>query len=459
MKERTKKLKKLSKSAVVLAAAIAMSATTAMAATPGWSGTDKNGNTIANTDAELGKDIVIGKSLKMPLNWTPTSLNITFDVTPKGFSTDNTSYTTVDGLTFGDKDDNKIELTLNDFTAAKQDEKTQVKYWGAQTEDLVDLIEYNNKEGLEAIAEIAKEKQSTGTVKFTVTEEGFTYSDNTKTTSIASEASYDLVFWIDYVANSDGTGSYKVTSITDTKTKSDNGEDTNQKVDPTPDSTDVTETTYENSKIVPKENTDLSYDLSGMLFNNDITKSDEPNIPDTPTPDDYAFALTKTNVNGDKNQEFEFTVNLTAPDLGGVAADKTITAKVYDANNNEVTDKATTLTYGTDKTIKLKGGEKVVFGQMYNSTLVTINETGTPSYTPSVSGSLGTKNAAMGEALSVSGVTKLKTDTVKYTNTYSSITPTGIIMNNLPFFMMILIGAAAVVAGFAFQARRRVADK
>ena len=208
--------------------------------------------------------------------------------------------------------------------------------------------------------------------------------------------------------------------------------------------------------------TDLSYDLSGMLFNNDITKSDEPENPDTPTTEDNAFKLTKTNVDGDQDQEFKFTVDLTAPDLAGVDKTKTITVKVYDANGKVVADKGTTFTYGGTNTISLKGGETAVFGQMYNSTKIKVTEEGTPSYLPSYAGTYGDstkKTVSAGASLDVTGITEAKTDHVDYTNTYQSITPTGIIMNNLPFFMMIMLGAVAVVAAFVFQARRRVTRK
>ena len=197
-----------------------------------------------------------------------------------------------------------------------------------------------------------------------------------------------------------------------------------------------------------------------MLFNNDITKNDVPDVPDTPTPDDFAFKLAKVVTNdGDVNQKFNFTVKMTAPDLGGVDANKTVTVNVYNKNDKTKVLSTKTFTYGgTENTIELKADEVAVFSHMYNSTKVEVTEAGTPSYTATVSGSFGNAAGTVGQSLSISGVTNDEY-AVEYTNAYSSITPTGIIMNNLPFFMMILIGAAAVVAGFAFQARRRVADK
>lgn len=451
MKERTKKLKKLTVTAAVLAATIAMSATSAMAA---WS-TNEKGDPIGNTtDA-----IVIGKSLKMPKNWEPETLSVTFNVTPVGFSKNNGTYDKVDGLAFGSN--GKVTLSKADFAEGAKDD--QVKYWKAETGDLVGSISYGGETGLAAIAKIAEEKQSTGTVKFTVTESAFSYTEAANTTSIASEASYDLVFWIDYVANSDGTSSYKVTSITDTKTTKDDGTEADQKVDPTKGSTDVKTTTYttvDEEKKIDTTDTSAGFNLSGMLFNNDITKNDVPDTPDTPTPDDYAFKLAKVVTNGgDANQKFKFTVKMTAPNLGGVAADKTVTVNVYNKNDSSKVLSTKTFTYGgTENTIELKADEVAVFSHMYNSTKVEVTEAGTPSYTATVSGSFGDATGTVGQSLSKDGVTNDE-DVVTYTNAYSSITPTGIIMNNLPFFMMILIGAAAVVAGFAFQARRRVADK
>lgn len=451
-----KKMRGFGAKAMAVVAAMAMSAATATAAFA-W-GTDGEGNPTTGASNE---QIVIGKSIKMPKNWEPTELSVTFKVTPVGFAVGKeTTYTAVDGLSF---ENGKVTLSKDDFKS-KDTTEDQVKYWGAETKNLVSSIKYGDKTGIEAIEAIATEKQSTGSLKFTVTESGFTYTDNSNTFSVSSDASYDLVFWIDYKANDDGTGSYKVTSVTDTKTKTDNGSDVNEKVDPTPESTDVSKTTYDNNdKIVPDtEAGEVDYDLSGMLFNNDITKSDKPENPDTPTVDDNAFKLSKINKDGDENQEFQFTVKLTAPNLAKVDTTQTINVKVYDKNNNEVKDKATTFEYGKDNTIKLKGGETAVFDQMYNSTKVVVTEAGTPSYLPSYASTYGnssTKTVNIGDSLGVEGITKAKTDYVTYTNIYQSITPTGVIMNNLPFFMMILIGAVAIAAGFVFQARKKVTGR
>ncbi len=454
MKERTKKLKKLTVTAAVLAATIAMSATSAMAA---WTKND-DGDPIGNTT----EDVVIGKSLKMPKNWKPETLTVTFNVTPVGFSKDNGEYETVAGLTFGS--DGTVTLNKDKFEEGSSDD--QVQYWKAETGNLLPSISYGDKTGLDAIAAIAAEKKSTGTVKFRVTESNFTYTDETNTTSIKSEASYELVFWVDYVANSDETSSYKVTSITDTKTTKDDGTVVDSKVDPTPESTEVKTTTYttvNDEKKIDTTDTSTGFKLSGMLFNNDITKNDVPDTPDGPTPTDYAFKLAKLVVNGSDataNQKFNFTVKMTAPALGGVDKSKTVTVKVYNKNDASKELRTETFSYGgTENTIELKADEVAVFDHMYNSTKVEVTEAGTSSYTATVSGTFGNATGTVGQALSKDGVTSSKDDAVTYTNTYSSITPTGIIMNNLPFFMMILIGAAAVVAGFVFQARRRVADR
>lgn len=451
-----KKMRGFGAKAMAVVAAIAMSAATATAAFAGWE-KDKNGDPIGNTTEQ----IVIGKSIKMPANWEPEALNVTFKVEPVGFSTDGTAYTPVEGLGF----EGKVTLNKADFTTAnKVTAEEQVKYWGAETGEFINQISYKGQTGIEAIEALAKDQQSTGAVKFTVTESEFEYTDAANTFSVKSAASYDLVFWIDYVVDPNTKeSSYKVTSVTDTKTKNDNGSDNNKKVDPTPESTTVEKTEYdEDGKIVPKAEEYLNYKLSGMLFNNDITKSDQPEHPDTPTVDDSAFKITKTNAGGDPNQEFEFEVELTAPELAGVKTTEGITVRVYNESGEEVTGKANTFMYGQVNTIKLKGGETAVFGQMYNSTKVVVTEKGTPSYVPSYTSTYGTSDGQVvnaGDKLSVDGVTQSKTDYVHYTNNYQSITPTGVIMNNLPFFMMILIGAVAIAAGFVFQARKKVTGR
>lgn len=449
-----RKLKKFGITAALFAAVVAMSATTAMA---GWTGKDKNDKTIANNATDLEQKIVIGKSLKMPLNWEPDTIDITFTVSPEGFSTDNTDYAAVDGLSFGT--DGTVKLEKKDFSA-KKDEKTQVQYWGAETGNLVDYIEYKGQKGLSAIAEIAAEKQSTGTVKFTVTETGFVYTEDDDTDDITSKASYDLVFWVDYVADGQGNSSYQVTSITDTKTKNDDGSDADEKVDPTPGSTEVTETTYKDYKIIPKEGTKLNYKLSGMLFNNDITKKDTEGKGSKPG--HCGFTLTKTNVGGDPNQTFKFKVELTPPDLGYVYKNTAVCINYYKKDDLNTCIKTDDIdNYSKGKEIELKGDEIVVFEFLYNSTLIKITEEGTPSYLPSYKSTYGDSTGLTvntGDSLSVSGLTEAKTDYVDFTNTYQSVTPTGIIMNNLPFIMMIILGVFAAAVTFVFRTHRRLTD-
>ena len=464
MRERMKRFKKLSVAAAVCVAALAMSATTAMAK---WN-TDGTGN--ADSVANDG-GIVIGKSLKTPVNWDPTTLNVEFTISDWKFAKVGEDYADADGITFTG---NPVALNKDKFTDKKKDAKEQVKYWGAESGDLLQYISYDRKTGLDALAAFAKAQGSTGSVKFTVTETKFEYTDDpadtTSTiTSVSSKASYDLVFYIDYVVV-DGTPQYKVTSITDTKTKKDDGTSTSAKVDPTPGSTDVKETTYTTGGEITDGTNNLSYQLSGMLFNNDITKNEKPDTPDNPDANNHAFVLSKTvtGTGASADQEFTFNVKLTAPALAGVNTTTPITYNIIDESGNKVGD-SHSISYGTEAEITLKGGQKAVFGQMYNSTKIEITENGTPGYKPSYTGTYGDSTAQTvntGDSLTMTasdgkayGITQTKADQVGYSNDYQSLTPTGIIMNNLPFFMMILIGAVAAVSAFVFRARRRVAGR
>lgn len=97
-----------------------------------------------------------------------------------------------------------------------------------------------------------------------------------------------------------------------------------------------------------------------------------------------------------------------------------------------------------------------------------IEETGTANWTPQVKvvlngNDLGTTDGIMGTNLKYTSddTNKIgqKTNTVDYTNTYLDNPVTGIIVNNFPFVMMIVMAMAAFVAIVAVKSRRRMNER
>lgn len=173
--------------------------------------------------------------------------------------------------------------------------------------------------------------------------------------------------------------------------------------------------------------------------------------------------------------KFEKTTSLTvAKRTEGALADKTkaFTFKVtftkpatYDGNTfgsgNE------TYEFNQEYTFKLANGGEKVFSNLPAGTRYVVTEVGAKDgYTPSVTvvengvQTVNNKTAADAEPLATAetGETNLAgegTNTVTFTNTYKDVPITGIIMNNLPFVILILAAAAGLVGYMVI--RRRVA--
>ncbi len=153
----------------------------------------------------------------------------------------------------------------------------------------------------------------------------------------------------------------------------------------------------------------------------------------------------------DTNKEFEFTADFTFPN--GTDA-TTLDAKAT------IGDSTTSIT-GTSHTFRLKHGQNVKFTGLPVGTKISVTESATPNYKGSAEVVInnGTKEAVAetkyNEALTVSDKTLGQNkNTVDVTNTYNYVPTTGIIMNTLPYVLMIALCGAALMAFVAFKRRR-----
>ena len=229
------------------------------------------------------------------------------------------------------------------------------------------------------------------------------------------------------------------------------------------------------------------------------TKNDDGTTPDTPVKAPLTFIntynkavpfqITKTTAGNYANLDQEFTYNLT------ITAAPGITSETY---YGVITDSTSTVlgivtaSTGTSVDFTLKNGQYLLFenkaGVTFESasydltalpigTTYTLDEIGTADYTASVTvkqanSTLGSASADAGKTVIIGAAnsdTTYSTETLKspvsilddavdgndtdiinsaaWLNTYKTITtpPTGIVMDNLPFIMLILIA----VSGFA----------
>lgn len=153
----------------------------------------------------------------------------------------------------------------------------------------------------------------------------------------------------------------------------------------------------------------------------------------------------------DANKEFDFTATFTFP-AGTNAA--TLGAKAT------IGDSTTTIT-GASYIFKLKHNQNVKFTGLPVGTKISVTESATPNYKGSaavvINGTTQDPVTATkyDEALTVSDKSLgQKKNTVDVTNTYDYVPTTGIIMNTLPYVLMIALCGAALIAFVAFKRRR-----
>lgn len=275
-----------------------------------------------------------------------------------------------------------------------------------------------------------------GKYEYTVKETGAApaITDGEHQKMIMSQAVYTMDVYVSNVGNK-----LEISNIIVNKTKDDEGntaQDTTGKVDIS--NTDKNGFNFTNTYIqeagtgTDPVNPGPDYTTYGSLDVSKIIKTDAADTADT-------------------NKEFEFTADFTFPNgTDGT----TLGAKAT------IGDSTTSIT-GTSHTFKLKHGQNVKFTGLPVGTKISVTESATPNYKGSAEVVINneTKKAVAetkyNEALTVSDKTLGQNkNTVDVTNTYNYVPATGIIMNTLPYVLMIALCGAALMAFVAFKRRR-----
>lgn len=201
-------------------------------------------------------------------------------------------------------------------------------------------------------------------------------------------------------------------------------------------------------------------DTNGFNFTNTYVQEagtgDKPSTPGEDYTNYGSLNVSKTisvpeGVQADANKEFNFTATFKFPDgtdanaLGGVKG-----------NGTDITLKQD----GT-YTFKLKTTEKMKFTGVPVGTKISVTESATPNYKGSAAvvingAAQDTVTASKyDEAITVSEKSLgQKKNTVDVTNTYNYVPTTGIIMNTLPYVLMIALCGVALIAFVGFKRRR-----
>ena len=205
-------------------------------------------------------------------------------------------------------------------------------------------------------------------------------------------------------------------------------------------------------------------DQNGFKFvNTYVQEAGTGERPDPTNPDpDYTtngslnvFKKVVKNVNSEdatapnSNEEFDFTAEFTFPagtdqkTLGGVKA------------NGTVID----LTDGKTHTFKLKDKENMKFTELPVGTTIKVTEAAKANYKGSAVVTLNGVETSIAagkynEALIANGKLGQKKNIVDVTNRFNNVPTTGIIMNTLPYVLMVALCAVALFGFVAFKLKK-----
>lgn len=181
----------------------------------------------------------------------------------------------------------------------------------------------------------------------------------------------------------------------------------------------------------------------------------DPANPDPTYDKDGSLNVTKTiNANGgtvDADKDFDFTATFNFPK----GTDATTLGGVKDANGHLIP-----INENGTYTFTLKANKNMKFTGVPVGTKINVTESATPNYKGSAvsvfNGQSQTKVEASkyNMALTVTNTLGQKQNKVDVTNTYDYVPTTGIIMNTLPYVLMIALCGAALMAFVAFKRRR-----
>ena len=201
-----------------------------------------------------------------------------------------------------------------------------------------------------------------------------------------------------------------------------------------------TEITTENDEIVAE---------NGTAFKNSVTQ--EKTVTNY---DDSQFKASKT-VNADAQgvkdttREFEFTAKVTLPNISG---DESATYTVLKADGTTKDTGSITGTGEQTKVFKLADGEKVFFTKVPVGSIVSISETDNTVGAEAAQQYTQNNAAVTNETIAIDSEYE-----AAVVNTRKETSPTGVLMNNLPYIVLALVAIGGMVAYVVV--RRRNADE
>jgi len=382
------------------------------------------GDPIYGTEAEPAQAAAT-KALRMPEGTVTPTASFTFKIEKKSFNGDDTAA----GLA--------LMPAITDKT---------VSFTSADT----GVIEGDNKVVRKETASIfaGVTFAQAGLYIYSVSETSGTYTiaDATKESMTYSPGKYDLAVYV-----KDGVAGRYIYAIAAIITVIDQpGDEGGDKVDPRPGGDPL-----------------VSGDYSHMVFTNTYIKKSGGTDPTL----DEILGIYKAVAGDFANRELYFPIAVTATKPALVTGAFSYKVYVLDVATNTVVTSAANgtgmltdtfggyflLDSGTAKTINLKHGQKLVFVDMHMGTKYVAVEAAVPDYTASVAiivdGGTAINIANTDPNTALSTQTRIigeNTNRASFTNTYKTVTPTGLDISNLPFIVLLIVsmgGFAGLVVG------------
>jgi hypothetical protein len=391
--------------------------------------------TVATADESSPANATISKVLQMPTGTEVPALTFTFEIASK--TADGAVATAANMPIIGTAVSGEAKGTVTiGFTSAEP---------GTKDTDATDDVDAYTK-SLSSALFTSVTWPGAGIYTYEVTERSSVTQTLASGETVAfSGAKYEIVVGVK--ANSTGTGHY-VNELAVNNKLDDAGGAASGKTSPPTGGTTTT-----------------------MVFTNTYTKikSADPGGTDNPTTD-ASLSISKA-VSGDYasyTTYFPFQVSITKNSL--VSGTPIYKAYVVDTTNAAVTDLTPnggsggyfSITAGAAATtINLKAGQRIAFVKLPVGTGYTVTETGTAGYTPSITGTAASipagQSPGVGTGLSTGAqLVTAGSDAVAFTNTHSGPGPlTGLDIENLPYYLLIILALAALAAFIAIRARRR----
>ena len=265
-----------------------------------------------------------------------------------------------------------------------------------------------------------------GEYVYSIVENESGYTIGTGETLTYSQATYKL-----YVRVANGTSGLYVANVMAERVVDDNGD-----------------TVSPGEKVDPEPGGGAG---NGLAFTNVFTKRGGGTDTDV---DSLVISNAVDGTYGDRTKQFNFSLTVTnSPTSSATSYSGTITRA--DASTSTVT-----VTPDAAQTFTLAHGEKLTFSDLPAGTTYNLSQTGATGYKPSykVIENGGTEIAAsaanFGDGLSTgSRLVGENVNSADFTNTYNTITDTGILVNNLPF--IVLIGVSLMALGAVVVSRKR----